>query len=367
MSRTVMYAKVECCNGARGYFKPSLTDARSHVRASPCGSASYIFEPEGPVPESNVIGVPTWPSTDCRAWPPTYAPVPQCPPHVRRPRLTIFLSNHASAPPSRGLRAHLVWVLLALLIPWSGVTTVSSQAAGQSNPGELTTASPPPQHAVVRTTGSGWSCKPGYRKSGETCTGINLPANAYLTGSSYGSGWECRRGYLAKDEACVAVNVPEHAFLTGSSSSGGWQCERGYRKDGQQCVAVVLPPNAFLTEDTSYGRGWDCERGYRQTPSGCDAILVPANAYRVESGYGQGWNCERGFRQAGTACAAVVVPANGYLDAAGSGFKCDRRYFRSGNACVVVALPERGFLQASGGGWDCEPPFRKRDEKCVAP
>ena len=46
-----------------------------------------------------------------------------------------------------------------------------------------------PENATAKTYGSGWECDRGYRQSSGSCIAVTLPANAYLTDSSYGSGW----------------------------------------------------------------------------------------------------------------------------------------------------------------------------------
>ena len=103
---------------------------------------------------------------------------------------------------------------------------------------------PIPEHATRRAYGAGWECDPGYRKVGDGCAAIELPANAYLTAYSADRGWDCARGYRAEERACVAIPLPPHAYL----DSGGdrWKCERGYRSVESLCAAIEVPPNGYL-------------------------------------------------------------------------------------------------------------------------
>ena len=88
---------------------------------------------------------------------------------------------------------------------------------------------------------------------------VEVPANAYLTNSSYGRGWACQRGYEAVAETCVVIPVPPNAYL--ESSGDRWKCDRGYSKVAGSCLAIEIPPNAYLN---AIGTAWECERGYRE-------------------------------------------------------------------------------------------------------
>ena len=44
-----------------------------------------------------------------------------------------------------------------------------------------------PENARAKSYGSGWECERGYRKDNGACTAVGVPANAYLTNTSYGS------------------------------------------------------------------------------------------------------------------------------------------------------------------------------------
>ena len=141
-----------------------------------------------------------------------------------------------------------------------------------------------PANAQAKQYGSGWDCKPGFRRDGATCAAIKLPENAYLSDDTYGPGWACKREYKTDGNSCVAVKLPQNAYFAGSSYSDDWECERGFRKAGAACVAVTVPKNGYLS-DTSQSRGWDCERGFRATADACVAVKVPQNAYLSDATY----------------------------------------------------------------------------------
>jgi hypothetical protein len=98
-----------------------------------------------------------------------------------------------------------------------------------------------PANAQAKQYGSGWECKPGFRRDGAACAAVKLPQNAYLSDDTYGRGWACKREYKADGNSCVAVKLPQNAFLAGSSYSDDWECDRGFRKAGASCVVVIVP------------------------------------------------------------------------------------------------------------------------------
>jgi hypothetical protein len=112
-----------------------------------------------------------------------------------------------------------------------------------------------PANAQVKPYGSGWECKPGFRRDGAACAAIKLPANAYLSDDIYGPGWTCKREYKADGNSCVAVKLPQNAYLPGSSYSDDWECERGFRKAGAACVVVTVPKNGYLSDSSQSRAG----------------------------------------------------------------------------------------------------------------
>jgi hypothetical protein len=173
-----------------------------------------------------------------------------------------------------------------------------------------------PANAQARQYGSGWECKPGFRRDGAACAAIKLPENAYFSDDTYGPGWACKREYKADGNRCVAVKLPQNAYLSGSSYLDDWECERGFRKAGAACVLVTVPKNGYLS-DSSQSRGRDCERGFRATVDACVAVKVPQNGYLSDAPFGSGWRCERGFRESDQVCVSIEIPRNAYLEASG--------------------------------------------------
>jgi len=179
--------------------------------------------------------------------------------------------------------------------------------------------------------------------------------------SRYGSGWDCVSGFRRVGNSCVHIVVPANAYLDAAGS--GWRCNRGYLTVREECVAVKVPQNAYL--DDSYGQGWRCELGYREAKDACVAVQIPMNAHASGSSYGSGWECDRGFRHADAACLAVVVPAQGYLTRSGDNWECERGFMRKDSACVAVQPPVNAHLDYSGNGWSCDAGFHMHASTCV--
>jgi hypothetical protein len=155
-----------------------------------------------------------------------------------------------------------------------------------------------PENASASHYADRWVCNRGYRETDGACAAVELPLNAYLTGSALGRGWECRRGYVDRDAACVLVYLPKNAYLI-SQRGDVWKCARGFSTVDDACVAIRVPENAFLTAST-HGTGWECDRGYRSTNESCVELRVPENAHIDYSGHE--WECDRPYRKQGGEC-----------------------------------------------------------------
>jgi hypothetical protein len=186
-----------------------------------------------------------------------------------------------------------------------------------------------PDHARVSRYGSGWDCTRGFRRVGETCVHIAVPANGYLDAS--GSSWRCARGYLNVNDRCVVIQVPQNAYLD-DVDRNGWRCDRDYRDANGACVRIQVPANAHAT-GSSYGSGWECDRGFRLAGAACLQVAVPAQGFLSRSG--DRWECERGFRKEGAACVAVQLPANAHLDSSGDSWRCDEGFHTRGILCAA--------------------------------
>jgi hypothetical protein len=190
-------------------------------------------------------------------------------------------------------------------------------------------------------------------------TPSDLPDHARA--SRYGNGWDCIRGFRRDGDTCVRIVVPANGYLDASGRS--WRCDRGYRNVNESCLAIQLPPNAYLDDGNS--KGWRCDRNFREGPDACVRIEVPANAHASGSSYGLGWECDRGFRLVGTACVPVAVPANGFLSRSGDNWECERGFRKDAAACVAVQLPADAHLDYSGNSWTCDDGFHTQGAGCT--
>ena len=84
-----------------------------------------------------------------------------------------------------------------------------------------------------------WSCKTGYKKTGNNCIYINVPNNAYAI--SIGDGWKCKTGYERSGNSCIKSSN-KIAVNTDDEFEAEYQAQQARLADGQP---KVLP----LTDD----------------------------------------------------------------------------------------------------------------------
>lgn len=217
--------------------------------------------------------------------------------------------------------ARIALIALAL---GGAVTLADAQTATEGVPTNA--------YAVDNLVGKAWRCEYGYRDNGRNgCNVVIVPANAYLEAS--GRRWNCLRGYRRVGEVCDRIDLPANGYLSNFSDDPGWKCERGYRVVGARCERVDVPANAYL-EPGSYGSGWKCERGYRIDGGSCLKVEPPRHGYIVESAYGSGWKCNRGYMINGETCLVVEVPKNAHLDRSGNSWVCNPPHLRESGTCV---------------------------------
>ncbi|WP_417522486.1 hypothetical protein [Marinovum sp.] len=184
-----------------------------------------------------------------------------------------------------------------------------------------------------RTYGLGWACQHGYLRVDETaCVEVAVPAGGYLDPS--GESWSCLRGYKKTGDLCEEVILPANAYLSDETRGSVWTCERGYEGKGDGCVVITVPENAY-PNGASYGQTWSCNRGYRERDGACEAVVVPENAYFHDVSYGPSWRCNRGFEAVDKGCVAIVLPANAHLDRTGNRWECNRNHQLSRGRCLL--------------------------------
>ena len=177
----------------------------------------------------------------------------------------------------------------------------------------------------------------------------NIPANAYKAGNA----WFCKTGYKKSGNRCVKINVPANAYAT-STDPDGWKCYSVFIKSGNSCIKKVkIPANAYASDTST---GWKCKTGYRKNGSFCE-LSVPTNAYAV----GSSWKCKFGYTKSGNRCIKKNIPANAYASNSSSdGWKCFSAFTRSGNYCVKV--PKNAY--AYGSSWKCKSGYKRVGAGC---
>ena len=104
--------------------------------------------------------------------------------------------------------------------------------------------------------GGTWYCNNDYKRSGDKCIKISVPANAWVQGSL----WYCNNGYKRSGNECIKFKVPANAWVQGSQ----WYCNNGYRRSGEQCIKMDIPANAY-----AYGSQWHCNIDFKKVGRSC--------------------------------------------------------------------------------------------------
>ena len=160
------------------------------------------------------------------------------------------------------------------------------------------------------TIKTGWACNSGYHKSGSSCiadctrtcydsyTG-SLPANAQYTTKSCSdcsgsytikTGWSCKSGYTKSGNSCVCATTCKDKVTTKPANSyfvrvncyacgvsktinDRWECDSGYKKSGTSCVSTCTGGAITLCTATycvKYAQGSSCWNAcYHQCNQNC--------------------------------------------------------------------------------------------------
>ena len=220
---------------------------------------------------------------------------------------------------------------------------------------------------------SSWSCKSGYKKSGNSCvkdnpcdnrTAVSVPANAYCSSyysdcSSKCSAWNCSSGYTKSGNSCIKVDTCDK--YTNKSCSYGCQtyysdctskCQTCYSDNCRNRTAVSVPSNATcsakFSDCSSKCSEWKCNSGYTQSGSMC----VKNDPCDSRTNQSCTYGCKTYWSDCSSKCqvcytdncrnrTAVSVPSNAsctdyYSDCSSkcSSWTCNSGYIKSGNSCV---------------------------------
>lgn len=153
-----------------------------------------------------------------------------------------------------------------------------------------------PENAYATSSTGSWTCKYGFKRTGDECRKIEIPTNARLNHS--GSDWVCNYGFERKGSKCQEVIVPENARL--SHTGSWWLCNPGFRKTGNTCEQIPIPENGRL--NTS-GTDWVCNSGFKKSAGQCEKVQIPQNAELTYTG--NSWRCKRNFIKRDLQCITV--------------------------------------------------------------
>jgi len=142
-----------------------------------------------------------------------------------------------------------------------------------------------------------WSCKSGYRKSGEKCvkkiTSQKIPLNSHKVGSS----WTCNTNFYRNNSKTYCLKIPANS--TSSNSSNIFTCNSGYSKKGKGCIKKSA------------------------------TLSIPQNAHED----GDNWTCDKNFYRNNAKTACMDAPANSTSPFSSNEFKCNTGYEKSANSC----------------------------------
>jgi len=205
-----------------------------------------------------------------------------------------------------------------------------------------------------------WSCKAGYRKSGERCVRssaiIKIPQNSHKVGN----GWTCNMNYYRDNSKISCLRVPVNS--SSSRNSNYFTCNTGYDKSGNRCVkkktTLKIPKNAHAS-----GAGWICDYNYYRVNSKTSCLRVPVNS--SSSSNSNYFTCNTGYDTSGNRCVkkktTLKIPKNAH--ASGAGWICDYNYYKKGSKCQSVPL--NGFSNNNSNNWYCSNGYEKIENSCV--
>jgi hypothetical protein len=134
------------------------------------------------------------------------------------------------------------------------------------NEGICTTITVPENaYATNRTYGAGWACRHGFRETSDAiCVEVVIPEHGFLDPS--GERWHCMRKFRKIGNTCQAIVLPANAYLTNNTYGAAWKCERGYAATGTGCTTIAIPENAHLDRS---GNRWECDRNFQKSRKRC--------------------------------------------------------------------------------------------------
>ena len=210
-----------------------------------------------------------------------------------------------------------------------------------------------------------WSCKSGYRKSGEKCI---KKASTYITkkipknSHKVGSGWTCNTNFYRNNSKTYCLKIPNNS--SSSYSSNIFTCNSGYSKKGKGCIknsaTLSIPKNAH--ED---GDNWTCDKDFYRNNAKTSCLAVPANSY--SRFYSNDFFCNAGYKEKGNQCDQIakplIIPMNAHED--GDNWTCDTNFYRNNAKTACLGVPANAFSRFYSNIFLCNDGYEKNGTRCV--
>ena len=206
-----------------------------------------------------------------------------------------------------------------------------------------------------------WSCKSGYRKSGEKCfknaVTQQIPRNAHKVGTS----WVCNTNYYRNNAKTGCLYVPANA--SSSYSSNIFKCNTGYSKSGNRCVrnsnTIKIPQNSHKV-----GTSWVCNTNYYRNNAKTGCLYVPANS--TSSYSSNDFKCNTGFSKSGNSCVKIItIPQNSHK--VGTSWVCNTNYYRNNAKTGCLYVPANSTSSYSSNDFKCNGGYQKKNSySCIS-
>jgi uncharacterized tellurite resistance protein B-like protein len=212
-----------------------------------------------------------------------------------------------------------------------------------------------------------WSCKSGYRKSGEKCI---KKASTYITkkipknSHKVGSGWTCDYNYYRNNSQSACLRAPANS--TSSSASNDFKCNDGYTKSGNGCIKKINKiANKIPKNSHKYGSSWVCNRDYYRNNAETACISAPANS--TSSSLSNFFKCNNGYSKSGSKCikkaTTLKIPNNAHKD--GSTWVCNYNYYRNNSKTSCLRVPSNSSSSNNSNYFICNTGYDKSGNRCV--
>jgi uncharacterized tellurite resistance protein B-like protein len=207
-----------------------------------------------------------------------------------------------------------------------------------------------------------WSCKSGFRKSGEKCikkiTTQKIPLNSHKVGSS----WTCNTNFYRNNSKTYCLKIPANS--TSANNSNIFTCNSGYSKKGKGCfknsATLSIPQNAHKDGDN-----WICDTNFYRNNAKTSCLAVPSNSY--SRFYSNDFFCNAGYKKKGNQCDQIakplIIPMNAHED--GDNWTCDKDFYRNNAKTACLGVPANAFSRFYSNIFLCKDGYEKSGSKCI--